>query len=67
MTKKKLLPSEDPNYFEYDPDEENASDDDVWDYMYEEGVSVDTLPDPKDKKAYLAYVAKRKAEEENAQ
>ena len=53
---KKLKPSEDPKYFEYEPNEDNVPDDEMFDYYASSGMKPEELKNKKERAAYTKFL-----------
>jgi len=53
---KKLKPSEDPAYFEWEPNEEAVSDEEICQSFFRRNTDPEDIGDPVFKKKYLAYI-----------
>ena len=53
---KKLKPSEDPSLFEYEPHEDQVSDDELCELFHLMGKDPENIEDPAFKAKYLAYI-----------
>ena len=57
---KKLNPSEDPSLFEYEPHEDEVSDDEMCEIYYAINRNPEDIGDPMFKKVYLNFLENRK-------
>jgi len=57
---KKLKPSEDPSLFEYEPNEESVSDDEMCEIYFAINKNPEDIGDPAFRKKYLAYAEAQK-------
>ena len=53
---KKLQPNSDPAYFEYEPHEDEVSDEEMCELFFDLDTAPETIEDPAFKAKYLAYI-----------
>jgi hypothetical protein len=58
---KKLKPSEDPNLFEYEPHDDDVSDEDMLDMFYAIKEKPENITDKAFREKYIAYIASKKS------